>query len=122
MWQNVNFTHKVYGQFLNIVLKQNMGGIVVDSRKLNEFFMAAKKGDYSKLDEMKDYISDEDYQKALNIYSKYSGKSEDDIIKELAKLKKTVPNQQEIINKIIPFLNEQQKSKLNKVLEMLEEK
>lgn len=60
----------------------------MDSKKLNEFFMAAKKGDYSKLEEMKGYISDKDYQKALNIYSQYSGKSEEDIIKELAKLKK----------------------------------
>ncbi|MGV8145599.1 MAG: hypothetical protein ACLKAK_04500 [Alkaliphilus sp.] len=94
----------------------------MDSKKLNEFFMAAKNGDYSKLEEMKSYISEEDYQKALSIYGKYSGKSEEDIIKELVNLKKTVPNQQEIINKIKPFLNEQQKTKLHKVLAMLDEK
>ena len=92
----------------------------MDSKKLNEFLIAAKKGDYSKLEGIKSYISKEDFQKALNIYNRYSGSSEEEILKELGKLKKTVPNQQEIVNKIIPFLNEQQKSKLNKVLDMLE--
>lgn len=82
---------------------------------------AAKRGDYSKLEEIKNFISEEDYQKALMLFQQYGGKSETEILKELARLKKTVPNQQEIIDKIQPFLNEEQKMKLKRVLEMLDQ-
>jgi len=93
----------------------------MDTRKLNELIAAAKAGDYSKLEEIKNYVSDDDYQKALRLFNEYSGKSEAEIMRELAKLKNVVPNQQEIINKIIPFLNEEQKQKLQRVLEYLDE-
>ena len=82
---------------------------------------AAKAGDLSKLEEVKSFISEEDYQKALALFNEYSGKSEAEILKELAKLKHIVPNQQEIIEKITPFLNEEQKNKLQQVLRYLEE-
>jgi len=91
------------------------------SKKLNELLEAAKRGDYHKLEEVKDMISDEDYQKALSIFNQYSQKSEKDILKELSRLKKVVPNQQEIINQIIPFLDDEQKLKLNRILEVLDE-
>lgn len=91
------------------------------SRKLNELLEAAKRGDYEKLEEVKDMISDEDYEKALNIFNQYTQKSEEDILKELGRLKKIVPNQQEIINQMIPFLDEEQKLKLNRILQVLDE-
>ncbi len=93
----------------------------MDTRKLNELVAAAKAGDYSKLEEIKNYVSDDDYQKALRLFNEYSGKSEAEIMRELAKLKNAVPNQQEIIDKIIPFLNEDQKQKLQRVLEYLDQ-
>ncbi len=93
----------------------------MDSRKLSELVAAAKAGDYSKLEEIKNYVSDDDYQKALRLFNEYSGKSEAEIMRELAKLKNAVPNQQEIIDKIIPFLNEEQKQKLQRVLEYLDQ-
>lgn len=93
----------------------------MDQRKLNELMAAAKAGDLSKLEEVKNFISEEDYQKALGLFNEYSGKSEAEILKELAKLKNVVPNQQEIIDKITPFLNEEQKQKLQQVLQYLEE-
>lgn len=93
----------------------------MDQRKLNELIAAAKAGDYAKLEEVKNYISPEDYQTALRLFNEYSGKSEAEILKELAKIKNSVPNQQEIIDKIKPFLNEEQKQKLKRVLEYLEE-
>ncbi|MBM7614843.1 hypothetical protein [Alkaliphilus hydrothermalis] len=93
----------------------------MDQRKINELLSAAKKGDYSKLEEIKGYVSDEEYQMALQLFQQYAGKSQAEIIKELAKLKKTVPNQQEIIDKIQPFLNDEQKSKLKHLLDILDE-
>ncbi|SCY04885.1 hypothetical protein [Alkaliphilus peptidifermentans] len=93
----------------------------MDRKKLNELMAAAKSGDYSKLEDVRDLISDDDYQKALSLFNQYSHKSEDEILKELAKLKHTIPNQQEIIDKLQPFLNAEQKEKLQRVLEYLEE-
>jgi len=95
------------------------GGILVDE-KINEMLKAAKSGDYSKLEEVKNYISDEDYQKALSLFNQYRGKSESEILMELLKLKDTVQNKNEIVQKIQPFLNEEQKIKLQKVLEYLD--
>ena len=93
----------------------------MDTKKLNELVAAAKAGDYSKLEEIKNYVSDDDYQKALRLFNEYSGKSEAEIMRELGKLKNVVPNQQEIIDKIIPFLNDEQKQKLQRVLDYLDE-
>ncbi|WP_026476179.1 hypothetical protein [Alkaliphilus transvaalensis] len=93
----------------------------MDQRKISELIEAAKKGDLSKLEEVKNYVSEEDYQKALQLFNQYAGRSEAEIMQELARLKKTVPNQQEIIDKIQPFLNEEQKAKLRKVLEVLDQ-
>lgn len=92
----------------------------MDSKKLNELIAAAKTGDYSKLEEVKNYVSPEDYQTAIRLFNEYSGKSETEIMKELSKLKGSVPNKQEIIDKIKPFLNEEQKQKLQRVLEYLD--
>lgn len=92
----------------------------MDQKKLNELLEAAKQGDISKLEEVKDMISAEDYQKALNIFNQYSQKSEEEIIKELGRLKKFVPNQEEIIQQMMPFLDEEQKAKLDRILQMLD--
>ncbi|AOY76648.1 hypothetical protein [Clostridium formicaceticum] len=92
----------------------------MDQRKLNELLEAAKKGDYSKLEEVKSMVSEEDYQKALNIFNQYSQKSEEEILKELGRLKHLIPNQQEIIDQMLPFLDEEQKAKLDRILEILE--
>lgn len=91
----------------------------MDQTKLNELLEAAKRGDYSKLEEVKDMISEEDYQKALNIFNQYSQKTEDEILQELKRLKNVVPNQEEIIQQMLPFLDEEQKAKLDKILEIL---
>ncbi|SNS86256.1 hypothetical protein SAMN05446037_102461 [Anaerovirgula multivorans] len=92
----------------------------MDQKKLDELLEAAKKGDVSKLEEVKDMISEEDYQKALSIFNQYSQKSEEEILKELGRLKKIVPNQEEIIQQMMPFLDEEQKAKLDRILEMLD--
>lgn len=92
----------------------------MDQKKLNELLEAAKKGDVSKLEEVKDMISEEDYQKALSIFNQYSQKSEEEILKELGRLKKIVPNQEELIQQMMPFLDEEQKAKLDRILEMLD--
>ncbi|MCC5912143.1 MAG: hypothetical protein JJT76_17125 [Clostridiaceae bacterium] len=93
----------------------------MDSKKLNELMEAAQKGDYSKLEEVKDIISEEDYEKALNLFQEYGGKSQEEIFQELARLKKVVPNQDDIIEKLKPFLDEEQKSKLDKILQILDD-
>ncbi len=93
----------------------------MDQRKLNELMAAAKAGDLSKLEEIKNYISEEDYQRVLGLFNQYSGKSEAEILKELQKLKGAVPNQKEIVEKLKPFLNDEQKRKLQQVLQILEE-
>ncbi|SET80777.1 hypothetical protein SAMN05660297_03574 [Natronincola peptidivorans] len=93
----------------------------MDPKKLNELMEAAKQGDYSKLEEVKDMVSDEDYKKAMKIFNEYSQKSEEEILKELGRLKKIVPNQQEMIEKMIPFLDEEQKAKLDRILEILDD-
>ncbi|SDK22079.1 hypothetical protein [Natronincola ferrireducens] len=92
----------------------------MDPRELNELLEAAKRGDYSKLEEVKNMVSEEDYQKALAIFNEYSNKSEEEILKELGRLKNIVPNQKQIIDTMIPFLDEEQKAKLDKILEMLD--
>ena len=98
-----------------------MGGIVLDQGKLNELMAAIKAGDFSKVEEIKNYISEEDYQKVLGLFNQYSGKSEAEIIQELQRLKHTVPNQQELVEKLKPFLNDEQKRKLQQVLQILEQ-
>lgn len=90
-------------------------------RQINDMIEAAKKGDYSKLEEAKSMLSKEDYQKALDIFEKYSQKSKEEIISELKRLKQLIPNQDELIQQLLPFLNEEQKSRLDKILEMLED-
>lgn len=93
----------------------------MDGMNINDLLQAAKAGDYTKLEEVKNYISEEDYQKALDLFNQYRGKSEMEILMELSKLKDTVPNKEEIIQKIQPFLNEEQRMKLQKILEYLNE-
>lgn len=92
----------------------------MDFKKINELMEAAKKGDYSKLDEAKSMISEEDYQKAVNIFNEYSQKSDEEILKELSKLRRYVNNEQEVIDQIMPFLDEEQKNRLQKVLNALD--
>lgn len=82
---------------------------------------AAKSGDYSRLEEVKEFISEEDYQKALKLFNQYGHKSEDEILMELSRIKDNVPNKDEIISKLKPFLNAEQKEKLRRVLDYLEE-
>ncbi len=91
----------------------------MNSKKLNELLRAYKSGDYNKLQEVKSMVSDEEYQRALELFNQYSDKSEDDILRELSKLKETVPNHEEMIERIKPLLNQEQLSKLDKVLEYL---
>ncbi|GAB6086948.1 hypothetical protein [Alkaliphilus crotonatoxidans] len=93
----------------------------MDQGKLNELMAAIKAGDFSKVEEIKNYISEEDYQKVLGLFNQYSGKSEAEIIQELQRLKHTVPNQQELVEKLKPFLNDEQKRKLQQVLQILEQ-
>ncbi|MDR5657939.1 hypothetical protein RH915_00395 [Serpentinicella sp. ANB-PHB4] len=92
----------------------------MDFKKINELMNAAKRGDYSKLEEVKDMVSEEDYQKAVNLFEEYGQKSEEEIMQELKMLRQFVSNEQEIIERIQPFLNEEQKIKLQKVLETLD--
>lgn len=92
----------------------------MNSKKLNELLRAYKSGDYNKLQEVKSMVSDEEYQRALELFNQYSDKSEDDILRELSKLKETVPNHEEMIERIKPLLNKEQLSKLDKVLEYLD--
>ena len=91
----------------------------MNSKKLNELLRAYKSGDYNKLQELKNMVSDEEYQKALELFNQYSDKSEDEIMGELAKLKESIPNHEEMIERIKPLLNKEQLSKLDKVLEYL---
>lgn len=91
----------------------------MNSKKLNELLRAFKSGDYAKLQEVKSMVSEEDYQKAVQLFNQYSDKPEDEILNELAKLKQSVPNHEEMIEKIRPFLNQEQLSKLDKVMDYL---
>jgi len=91
----------------------------MNSKKLNELLRAFKSGDYSRLQEVKSMVSEEDYQKAIELFNQYSDKPEDEILNELSKLKQSVPNHEEMINRIKPFLNEEQLSKLDKVMDYL---
>ncbi|KAB3529027.1 hypothetical protein [Alkaliphilus serpentinus] len=91
----------------------------MDEAKLNELIKAAKAGDYSKLEEVKDLISEEDYQKVLNLFQQYKGKSEGEILKELSRLQGNIPNKEAIIQQIQPFLTDDQKVKLQKIMEYL---
>ncbi len=91
----------------------------MDSKKLNDLLRAIKAGDYSRLQEVKSMVSDEDYQKALELFNQYSDKPENELLNELSKLKKSVPNHEEMMNRIKPLLNQEQLSKLNKVMDYL---
>lgn len=91
----------------------------MNSRKLNELLRAFKSGDYSKLQEIKSMVSEEDYQRAVELFNQYSDKPEDEILQELSKLKKSVPNHEEMINRIKPFLNQEQLERLDKVMDYL---
>jgi len=91
----------------------------MNSKKLNELLRAFKSGDYSRLQEVKSMVSEEDYQKAIDLFTQYSDKPEDEILNELSKLKQSVPNHEEMINRIKPFLNEEQLSRLDKVMDYL---
>lgn len=91
----------------------------MNSKKLNEILRAYKSGDYAKLQEVKSMVSEEEYKRALELFNQYSDKSEDEILGELANLKESVPNHEEMIERIKPLLNEEQLGKLNKVLEYL---
>lgn len=91
----------------------------MNSRKLNELLRAFKSGDYSKLQEVKNMVSEEDYERALELFSQYSDKPENEILDELSKLKHSVPNHEEMINRIKPFLNEEQLSRLDQVMNYL---
>lgn len=91
----------------------------MNSKKLNELLRAFKAGDYSRLQEVKSMVSEEDYQKAVDLFNQYSDKPEDEILDELAKLKHSVPNHEEMINRIKPFLNQEQLSRLDKVMDYL---
>jgi len=92
----------------------------MDQAKLNELMAALKSGNLAKLEEVKGYMTEEEYDKALSLFREYGGKSEAEIIRELARVRNNVSNQQEIIDKIKPFLNDEQKKKLQKVLQMLD--
>jgi len=91
----------------------------MNSKKLNELLRAFKSGDYSRLQEVKSMVSEEDYQKAVELFTQYSDKPEDEILDELSKLKDSVPNHEEMINRIKPFLNQEQLSRLDKVMDYL---
>lgn len=92
----------------------------LNSKTLNELLRAFKSKDYSKLEEAKSMVSDEDYKKAVNLFNQYSDKPEDEILDELSKLKHTVPNHKEMVEKIKPFLDKEQLSRLDKVMEYLD--
>ena len=91
----------------------------MNSKKLNELLRAFKSGDYGRLQEVKSMVSEEDYQKAVDLFNQYSDKPEDEILNELSKLKGSVPNHEEMINRIKPFLNQEQLSRLDKVMDYL---
>jgi len=91
----------------------------MNSKKLNELLRAFKSGDYSRLQEVKSMVSEDDYQKAVELFTQYSDKPEDEILDELSKLKESVPNHEEMINRIKPFLNQEQLSRLDKVMDYL---
>ncbi|ABR49286.1 hypothetical protein Amet_3147 [Alkaliphilus metalliredigens QYMF] len=93
----------------------------MNSKKLNDLLKAARSGDYKKLQEVKEMASEEDYQKAVELFNQYGDKSEEEIMQELGKLRQIVPNQEEIIKSIKPFLNAEQLEKLDRVLNYLEE-
>ena len=87
------------------------------SKKLNEFFKALKPGNYGRFQEIKDMVSEEDYQKAVQLFNQYDDKSENEILYELKQLGKSIPDRDEIIEKIKPLLNQEQLSKLDKIIE-----
>ncbi|MCK9267963.1 MAG: hypothetical protein M0P14_04565 [Alkaliphilus sp.] len=87
--------------------------------KLNDLFKTLKPGNYERLQEIKDMVSEEDYQKALELFNKYSDKSEDEILYGLKQLKESVPDHDEIIEKIKPLLNQEQLSKLDEIMNYL---
>lgn len=92
----------------------------MNSNNLNELLRAFKSGDYEKLEDVKDIVSPQDYEKAMDLYSQYGNKPETEILSELESLKYSVPNHQAIIENLKPFLNNEQLSKLNKVINFLD--
>lgn len=93
----------------------------MDSKKLNDLLRAFKSGNYERLKEVKNMVSEEDYERAVQLFNQYGGMPENEILNELAQLKKSVPNYKELLEKIRPLLNQEQLSKLNKVADYLED-
>lgn len=93
---------------------------MMNSKKLNDLLRAFKSGDYDRLREVKNMVSEEDYQKAVQLFNQYGGMPENEVLNELAQLKESVPNYRELIDKIKPLLDEEQLSKLNKVVNYLD--
>lgn len=91
----------------------------MNSKKLSEILRAFKSGDYARLQEVKNMVSEDDYQKAVQLFNQYGDQSEDEILDQLAQLKESVPNHEEMIEKIKPLLNKEQLSKLDQVLNYL---
>ena len=52
----------------------------------------------------------------MELFNQYNDKSEDEILYELKRLKRSVPNHDEIIEKIKPLLNQEQLSKLDEIM------
>ncbi|EOD01648.1 hypothetical protein [Caldisalinibacter kiritimatiensis] len=84
------------------------------------------------IDNLKDKINptEEQLDKLKEMANKYSGKSEEELVFEIIKLNKMFSekmSEEEYLDKIKklerirPFLNEQQEKKLNKLLEILQE-
>lgn len=84
------------------------------------------------IDNLKDKINptEEQLDKLKEMANKYSGKSEEELVFEIIKLNKMFSekmSEEEYLDKIKklerirPFLNDQQEKKLNKLLEILQE-
>lgn len=93
----------------------------MDKKKLNDWLRAAKSGDYAKLEEVKEAIPQDQYEALVNLFNQYSQKPEEELIQELSRIKDSVPNKDEIIQAIKPFLNEEQNRKLENILKIINE-
>lgn len=91
----------------------------MNPQKLNELLRAFKSGDYKRLQEIKSMVSEEDYQKTVQLFNQYNDKSEDEILNELSQLKESIPNHDEMIEKIKPLLNQEQLSVVDKIIDYL---
>ena len=87
--------------------------------KLNDLFKTFKPGNYEKFREIRDMVSEEDYQKAVELFNQYNDRPENEILYELKQLKKSIPNHDEIVEKIKPLLNREQLSKLDEIINYL---